>query len=120
GGGTADDAHRRRHRVGDGDRRCARRAFRGRLVAAARAHDRSRRRGRPCGGGAMKATLLGLIIALFGVIVGGFFKGVSPVVLVTNVPALLIVVVGALGATMASFEMKATASVFSAIKRAIF
>ena len=68
----------------------------------------------------MKATLLGLIIALFGVIVGGFFKGVSPVVLITNVPALLIVIVGALGATMASFEMKATSGVFSAIMRAIF
>lgn len=67
----------------------------------------------------MKATLIGLIVALLGVLVGGFFKGVSPVVLVTNVPALLIVIVGSLGATMASFDMKATSGVFSAIMRAI-
>ena len=68
----------------------------------------------------MKATLIGLIVALLGTILGGFFKGVNPVMLVTNVPAILIVLVGALGATMASFEMKATSSVFKAIMKAIF
>ncbi len=68
----------------------------------------------------MKATPLGLFVALIGVVVGGFFKGVNPVVLITNVPALLIVIIGALGATGASFEMKATSNVFSAIMRAIF
>ena len=68
----------------------------------------------------MKATLIGLVVALIGVVVGGLFKGVSPVLLITNVPALLIVIVGALGATVASFEMKVTSSVFKAIMRAIF
>ena len=67
----------------------------------------------------MKATLIGLLIALFGTIVGGFTKGVSPVVLVTNVPAILIVIVGGLGATMASFNMRATSGVFKAIMKAI-
>ena len=67
----------------------------------------------------MKATLIGLIIALVGVIVGGQVKGVSPVVLITNVPAIMIVIVGALGATMASFEMKVTSNAFKAIIRVV-
>lgn len=68
----------------------------------------------------MKATPLGLFIAAFGVIVGGIFKGVSPIVLITNVPALFIVIVGALGATVASFDMKDTSRVMGAIMRAMF
>ncbi|WP_420452476.1 motility protein A [Ilumatobacter sp.] len=68
----------------------------------------------------MKATLIGLIVAGFGTVVGGFVKGVNPIVLITNVPAILIVIVGALGATMASFDMKATTNVFKAIMKAIF
>lgn len=68
----------------------------------------------------MKATLIGLLVAALGTVVGGFTKGVNPVVLVTNVPAILIVIVGGLGATMASFHMKATTGVFKVIMRAIF
>ena len=68
----------------------------------------------------MKATLIGLLIALFGTVVGGLVKGVSPVYLMTNIPAIMIVVVGAMGATVASFEMKVTTNVFSAIMKAIF
>jgi chemotaxis protein MotA len=68
----------------------------------------------------MKATLIGLIVCAFGTVVGGFLKGVNPVVLVTNVPAILIVFVGGLGATMASFDMKATSGVMKAIMHAIF
>ncbi len=68
----------------------------------------------------MKATPIGLAIALFGVVVGGIFKGVSPIVLITNVPALFIVIVGATGATMASFDMKDTTRVVGAIMRAMF
>lgn len=68
----------------------------------------------------MKATLIGLMIAGVGTVAGGFVKGVSPVYLVTNIPAILIVVVGALGATMASFDMKATSGVVKAIKKAVF
>jgi flagellar motor component MotA len=56
----------------------------------------------------VKSTLMGLIIALIGVLIGSFFKGVNPVLLITNIPAILIVIIGALGATMASFEMAAT------------
>ncbi len=68
----------------------------------------------------MKSTLLGLIIALIGVLIGSFFKGVNPVLLITNIPAILIVIIGAIGATMASFEMAATSNVFKAIMKAIF
>lgn len=67
----------------------------------------------------MKATPIGLVVALVGVVVGGIFKGVSPVILITNIPAILIVIVGALGATMASFDMATTSNVMKAIMRAI-
>lgn len=67
----------------------------------------------------MKSTLVGLVLALIGVFIGSFFKGVNPVVLITNIPAILIVMVGGIGATMASFEMAATANVFKAIMKAI-
>jgi chemotaxis protein MotA len=67
----------------------------------------------------MKSTLMGLVVVFIGVFIGSFFKGVNPVVLITNVPAILIVIVGGVGATMASFEMAATANVFKAIMKAI-
>ncbi len=67
----------------------------------------------------MKATLIGLIIAFVGSFAGGLVKGVSPVYLLTNIPAILIVIVGGLGATMASFDMKATSGVFKVIMRAV-
>jgi chemotaxis protein MotA len=63
----------------------------------------------------MPATLVGLLVALVGVFVGAITHGVSPVFLLTNVTAILIVIVGALGATMASFDMPTTAGVFKAI-----
>lgn len=66
------------------------------------------------------ATPIGLVIVTIGVVVGGIFKGVSPIVLITNVPAILIVIVGALGATIASFDMKDTINVIGAIMRALF
>lgn len=67
----------------------------------------------------MPATLVGLVIALIATLFGSQVKGVNPVILVTNVAAILIVVVGALGATMASFELKATTGVFKAIMKAV-
>ncbi|MGH9134077.1 MAG: motility protein A [Ilumatobacteraceae bacterium] len=67
----------------------------------------------------MPATLLGLLVALVCVLLGGLTHSVSPVFLVSNVTALLIVLGGALGATMAGFEMSATSRVFKAIKRAV-
>ena len=68
----------------------------------------------------MKSTPIGLLIALIGVVVGGFFKGVNPVVLITNIPAIFIVIIGGFGATMASFGMKDTTNVMGAIMRAMF
>jgi chemotaxis protein MotA len=67
----------------------------------------------------MKSTLIGLLVALFCVLLGGMTHAVSPIFLISNVTALLIVLGGALGATMAGFDMAATKGVFKAIKRAI-
>lgn len=63
----------------------------------------------------MPATLVGLVVAMLGTMVGAVSHHVSPVYLVSNVTALLIVFVGAIGATMASFELPATTGVFKAI-----
>ena len=51
------------------------------------------------------ASLIGLVLVLIGVFVGMVIKGADPVALFTNVPALLIVVVGTLGATFISHSM---------------
>ena len=42
----------------------------------------------------MKATLIGILVATFGVLVGGITHAVSPVYLLSNAPALLVVIVG--------------------------
>ncbi len=68
----------------------------------------------------MMATPIGLFLGLVGVFIGAFFKGVNPIVLITNIPAILIVMVGALGATMASFELGVTMNAFKAIMRVTF
>jgi chemotaxis protein MotA len=68
----------------------------------------------------MPATLLGLVIALIAVMFGAFTHHVSPVFLLTNVTAILIVFGGALGATIAGSEMRATTGVMAAIKKAVF
>jgi len=68
----------------------------------------------------MPATLIGLLVCLVCVMFGALTHQVSPVFLLSNITAILIVVGGALGATMASFEMSATSGVFKAIKQAIF
>jgi chemotaxis protein MotA len=67
----------------------------------------------------MPATLVGLIVALACVMLGALTHAVSPVFLLSNITALLIVIGGALGATMASFDMSATSRVFKAIKQAM-
>jgi chemotaxis protein MotA len=63
----------------------------------------------------MPATIVGLFVALACVMAGATTHGVSPVFLVSNVTALLIVPGGALGATMASYEFTATTGVIKAI-----
>lgn len=67
----------------------------------------------------MPATLVGLILALVLTMLGAQTHHVSPVFLVSNVTALLIVPGGALGATMASYEFTATTGVFKAIMKAL-
>jgi len=67
----------------------------------------------------MPATLVGLIVALVLTMLGAQTHNVSPVFLVSNVTALLIVPGGALGATMASYEFTATTGVFKAIMKTL-
>jgi chemotaxis protein MotA len=67
----------------------------------------------------MPSTLVGIVVALVAVMVGAVTHGVSPVFLVSNVTALLIVLLGALGATMACFELESTTGVFKAIMAAM-
>jgi chemotaxis protein MotA len=67
----------------------------------------------------MPATLVGMIVALACVMLGAVTHHVDPVFLVSNVTALLIVLGGAFGATMASYELPATTGVFKAIMRAL-
>ena len=55
-----------------------------------------------------KGSLVGFVLALVGVFVGAILKGADPVALVTNVPALLIVIVGSFGATMLATTFKDT------------
>lgn len=60
-------------------------------------------------------SLVGIILVLVGIFVGSLTKGVNPVVLLTNVPAILIVIVGSLGATMLSFRMVDTTGILKVI-----
>lgn len=52
------------------------------------------------------ASLIGLILTVIGVFVGLVLKGADPVALFTNVPALLIVLVGTIGVVWTSHTMK--------------
>ena len=47
-----------------------------------------------------KGTLVGLAMAVVGVFVGAVLKGADPVMLLTNIPAILIVIIGSTGATI--------------------
>jgi chemotaxis protein MotA len=67
----------------------------------------------------MPAALVGLLFCTVATLLGTQLKGVSPVILFTNFPALFIVLLGALGATMASFEFSATTGVIKAIVRTL-
>ena len=63
------------------------------------------------------ASLAGLIVVVIGVFVGMIMKGADPVAMFTNFPALLIVIMGALGAVILSFPMLTTTSALKAFKR---
>jgi chemotaxis protein MotA len=58
-----------------------------------------------------KGTLIGLVMAVVGVLVGAVFKGANPVALFTNVGAILIVIVGSTGATIVSMQFADTQNV---------
>jgi len=53
-----------------------------------------------------QGSLVGIILVLVGIFVGGILKGVQPVYLVSIPAALLIVIVGAIGATFLSNPME--------------
>ena len=53
-----------------------------------------------------KGSIIGLPLAIIGVFVGAVLKGADPIALVTNVPAILIVVIGSLGAALLSTPLK--------------
>jgi chemotaxis protein MotA len=55
-----------------------------------------------------KGSLIGLVLVIIGVFVGLILKGADPVALFTNVAALLIVLVGSIGAVMLSYSGKRT------------
>jgi chemotaxis protein MotA len=52
-----------------------------------------------------KGTMIGLVMACVGVFVGAVLKGADIVALFTNAPALLIVIVGTMGATLIGAPM---------------
>jgi chemotaxis protein MotA len=66
------------------------------------------------------ATLIGIVLAVVGVFAGAVLKGADPVALFTNVPALLIVFVGTVGATMTSHSMAETVAAMRALKKVFF
>jgi chemotaxis protein MotA len=68
----------------------------------------------------MPATLIGLIVAAIGTFYGAITHHVSPVFLLTNITALLVVLGGALGATMASFELSASTGIVKRILVTLF
>jgi chemotaxis protein MotA len=53
-----------------------------------------------------KGSIIGLPVAVVGVFAGAILKGADPVALVTNVPAILIVVIGSVGAALLSTPLK--------------
>jgi chemotaxis protein MotA len=63
-------------------------------------------------------SLVGFILVLVGIFLGALLKGADIVMLFTTVPALLIVIVGSLGAVMLSHPMAETAAVVKAIIKA--
>lgn len=53
-----------------------------------------------------KGSIIGLPVAVVGVFAGAILKGADPVALVTNVPAILIVVIGSIGAALLATPLK--------------
>jgi chemotaxis protein MotA len=66
-----------------------------------------------------KGSVFGLVACCIGVFVGAMADGANIPALFTNAPALLIVLVGSLGATMLAFPFIATASLPKYFKKAL-
>lgn len=66
-----------------------------------------------------KGSVFGLVACCIGVFVGAAADGANIPALFTNAPALLIVLVGSLGATMLAFPFLATASIPKYFKKAL-
>lgn len=66
------------------------------------------------------ASLVGFVLVLIGVFLGMVMKGADPVAMFTNVAALLIVIVGAIGAVIQSYPMATTTSALKAFKKLFF
>jgi len=64
------------------------------------------------------ATILGIISA-FGIVIVAIFMGGS-IKLFINIPALMIVIGGTLGATMINYPLRDVFGVFSVVKKAFF
>jgi len=66
------------------------------------------------------ASLIGLVMVLVGVFFGMVMKGADPMAMFTNVAALLIVVVGALGSVVMSAPMPTTTAALKALMKIFF
>ena len=64
-----------------------------------------------------KGSLIGLVLVLIGVFVGLIIKGADPVALFTNVAALLIVLVGSIGAVMLSYTWEENMMALKAVMK---
>jgi chemotaxis protein MotA len=66
------------------------------------------------------ASLIGFVVVLVGVFIGMIMKGADPVAMFTNVAALMIVIMGAIGAVIMSYPMTTTKSALKAFKKLFF
>jgi chemotaxis protein MotA len=62
------------------------------------------------------ASLAGFVLILIGVFLGMVLKGADPVAMFTNLPALLIVIVGAIGAVVLANPLSVTRSALTCLK----
>jgi chemotaxis protein MotA len=66
-----------------------------------------------------KGTMMGMILAFVGVFLGAIMKGADPVALFVNIPAILIVWVGSIGAVLISHPFEDTQNVGKYVQKAM-
>jgi chemotaxis protein MotA len=66
-----------------------------------------------------KGSMIGLALAFIGVFVGAVMKGADPVALFVNIPAILIVWIGSIGAVMISHPFADTQNVGKYVQKAV-